>query len=446
MIAQQLLSYIREQLQKGASYKNIKTSLITAGWKEIDVEQAFASLNQNPIQPTSQTSPLRRPSLVGVKKLLTDSVDLYKRNLRTFWGIMIVPTAAMILATSLLGIFKRELSSVGFLSFIVIAILSFVIQAWGYVALLYGIKDSGQNIGIKESFKRGQGKILSYVWVIFLVLFITNGGFFLFLVPGIVFSVWFSFATFVLVSENLKGMTALLKSREYVKGRWLAIFGRLLPIFFLSVLFTFGPALILYFSGLPFIVISFILSLILFIFMPLFVTYLYFLYGNLRCAKGEFTFSPRTRSKLILIIVGLLGVILGPIIMMVTGFASGLLIGLLVSQKNLNLDKIDLTHDRKKELFQPDQSSGQRDTEKLQRDSQRTSHLLKIQHALTRYYDDKGSYPPLLTRLISEYLPEGLNHQGIFDYQYRDLQNGQDYELCIDFEAKQRKCFTSEIK
>jgi len=51
---------------------------------------------------------------------------------------------------------------------------------WGQLALICAIKDSGENIGVIESYRRAWRKILSYWWVTFLTTSIVLGGSFLF--------------------------------------------------------------------------------------------------------------------------------------------------------------------------------------------------------------------------------------------------------------------------
>jgi len=53
MINQQLLDYIKQQLQQGASREIITNNLISQGWQQSDVNEAFVSIN-SPISPTPQ--------------------------------------------------------------------------------------------------------------------------------------------------------------------------------------------------------------------------------------------------------------------------------------------------------------------------------------------------------------------------------------------------------
>ncbi|MFA5937245.1 MAG: hypothetical protein WC822_05230, partial [Candidatus Paceibacterota bacterium] len=53
------------------------------------------------------------------------------------------------------------------------------------------------------------------------------GGFILLVIPGIIFSIWFSFTTYAVVLDNARGTAALSASKKLVVGRWWAVLVRL---------------------------------------------------------------------------------------------------------------------------------------------------------------------------------------------------------------------------
>ncbi|MCM8804908.1 MAG: hypothetical protein NC833_06605 [Candidatus Omnitrophica bacterium] len=58
----------------------------------------------------------------------------------------------------------------------------------------------------------------------------------LFIVPGILFFIWFSLAIFILVFEERKGFDALFRSKHLVKGKFWEILLRLLtPVLIIAV-------------------------------------------------------------------------------------------------------------------------------------------------------------------------------------------------------------------
>lgn len=62
MTNQQLLDYIKQQLQQGVNREQIKSSLMTNGWQEQDIEEGFNSVNTPVLPGQSPTTPIN-PSI-----------------------------------------------------------------------------------------------------------------------------------------------------------------------------------------------------------------------------------------------------------------------------------------------------------------------------------------------------------------------------------------------
>ncbi|HEX5772811.1 MAG TPA: hypothetical protein VFY07_00700 [Geomobilimonas sp.] len=161
---------------------------------------------------------------------------------------------------------------------------------------LYGVADD--QLGLRDALARGHGIVLPLMWVGCLTGFVIGGGFMLFVLPGIIFMVWFFFAQFILVDEDVHGMDALLKSREYVRGEWFNVALRLLPVWVASVLIGMIP------------LVGPILGVI---FFPFAMIYHYLLYRDLRGMKGEVLFSCGTADKLAWPGVALAGYVIVPL-------------------------------------------------------------------------------------------------------------------------------------
>lgn len=231
------------------------------GWQKNDINEAFVIPSNNSAlcsQPLTTQRVLN--SLPGAKAILSQAWALYKQRLGTFLGVMIIPTLVLIVIVPLFvgselleSKFLYSKFSAGASGFSVVAakvsfLIIFISQLWGETALLYAIKDSQEGIGVVEAYRRGWHKIFSYLWLSFLAGFIIIGGFLLFVIPGIIFAVWFGVAAFVLIAEDLKGMNALLNSREYVRGKWGDVFWRLIFISVLSFIIGIIPIFIFSFS------------------------------------------------------------------------------------------------------------------------------------------------------------------------------------------------------
>ena len=175
---------------------------------------------------------------------------------------------------------------------------------WGGAALVFAVAD--ETIGVRDSLVKGWERLGSFVWVYSLAGFIIGGGFFLFVVPGVIFYVWFFFCQFVLAAEGDRGMAALLKSKEYVKGRWLDVFFRVFVLWIISVVAGMIP-----FAG----------SVLSLLFVPFSMIYHYRIYAELREIRGEVEVPATGNDRNIWLWVGLLGhlVFFGLILMAVLG-------------------------------------------------------------------------------------------------------------------------------
>lgn len=194
----------------------------------------------------------------------------------------------------------------------------FLSQAWGQTALLYAIKDSREKIGVIESYRRGWRKIVSYWWLSFLAGLINFGGFLLLIVPGIIISVWFSLAAYILVAENLTGMNALLKSREYVRGKWSGVLWRFLFIWGILVILLAVLSPIFSLLKIPPIGLEIGRFVVWLFLTPLAITYSFLIYNSLKAFKGNFAFVPTTGNKTAFIIIGIIGILSIPVVLFLT--------------------------------------------------------------------------------------------------------------------------------
>jgi len=105
-------------------------------------------------------------------------------------------------------------------------IITIIINAWTSVSLLFVIRERGRIVKIKEALVWGWHKMFSYLWISILIGLIVALGFILLIIPGIIFAVWYSFSTYILVAEDRKGIDALKRSKEVVRGFWWKVLWR----------------------------------------------------------------------------------------------------------------------------------------------------------------------------------------------------------------------------
>lgn len=354
-------------------------------------------------------SPLQEPT-----ELLSEAWELYKAKWKTFLGIVIAPILLILFIFLVFGIGAFGASffsfsflefsvanfitySVGFVLILVLFLTIFIIQIWSQAALIYAIKENGE-IGIKEAYRKSKSKIKQFFWVSLLAGFITMGGFVFFAIPGFIFAIWFSFAAYIVIMEELRGMDAILKSREYVRNYWWPVFWRFLFINLIMI----GVMIIAALASMLIPLVADIVSIIL---TPLIMIYGYLVYQNLKRIKGDFEFRPSQGLKKKFIAVGILGFIIIPL----------LLTSVVLVSLNSAKDKA--------------------------MDAARRSDMAQVKIGLIIYYDEQGEYPKSLDKLSNIKHTDPKTKE---PYEYRQLDNGKDYEICVQFEEKGRECFYSE--
>lgn len=243
--------------------------------------------------------------LPSVYELMSQSLIIYRTRFRTLTAIAVIPLLVFIPSLSISNASLNKLGNLGLAALLVVA---FFILGWSYTALLFAVSDPQSAVGFKVAYRRGLSKAIPYWWISFLIGLIGFGGLVLFVLPGVLFFIWFALAAYILVSENLRGMNALLKSKEYVKGYWFPVFWRLL-VFFIFFSIPYIPQAV--FERLGYDLVSNILLYIYFpIVTPIAAIYGFLIYKNLRSIKGEFSFTPRVGQKIKYIITGLVGILL----------------------------------------------------------------------------------------------------------------------------------------
>ena len=170
--------------------------------------------------------------LISISAIVKQGWELYIANLPNF----LLPIVIMLIIPAIIILFEYY-KYFNLIVFILIFAVSIFISLWISVFLIELINKAyhKEKIDIKYLYSIAFQKIPSYLWVSFLSGLVIMLGFFLLIIPFIIFAVWFAFAPYinVLESKNNKSLAALKSSRELVRGRWGKTFWRLLlpPLF-----------------------------------------------------------------------------------------------------------------------------------------------------------------------------------------------------------------------
>ena len=152
--------------------------------------------------------------------------------------------------------------------FVVLTLISIVIGLWSQTAKYFAIIKMGNSE--KEIFILGYKNMCRYFLISFVVGLIILGGAVLIVIPAIIFGVWFSFSTFLVLDKNLGIKVALKTSKAMVYGRFWKVLGRS----FVFLIFTFLISLIV-------VIIPYAGSFLVSFVSPLFILPFYLLYKDL---------------------------------------------------------------------------------------------------------------------------------------------------------------------
>lgn len=195
--------------------------------------------------------------------------------------------------------------------FAVLAIM--VVMLWSYVALFCVIKDYRERIGIREAYQSSWKQLSAFVWLNLLIGLVTFGATIPLIIPGIVLGIWFSFALFILVDEKRRGSEALFASREYVRGAWWAVLGRMFFLTLLGLIFVgiiYIPIILT--AGQPAAaqnILQFVNLIFSIVWGPFALAYLYSIYQALKKQKGTVQVAVTGGRKVGLVLLTIWGIL-----------------------------------------------------------------------------------------------------------------------------------------
>jgi len=168
-------------------------------------------------------------------------------------------------------------------------VIAFLFSYVAQVAMMYFVWDKEKNISIIQALRRAK----SVAWGLFLLSLMV--GIFvllwslLLIIPGIIMSVYYSLATWVLIVEKRSGLSAIRRSQELVRGNWWAVFGRNFSLGFLVWLLVAIPGIFVESNSANEGVYGMLTNALLLLFTPFMVAYSYNIYKDLVKIKSSQT-------------------------------------------------------------------------------------------------------------------------------------------------------------
>jgi hypothetical protein len=217
-------------------------------------------------------------ALRSIGSLFSDSWKLYKERWQVLVEIVLLPTLVVMLGYVLLSL-GLPFSILGGL----IVSIGYVIFAFSMLPVIFSLHHTA---GTDASYKATIGWFWPFVWVTILEALAVMGGFMMLIIPGIWLSIALMLVAYVFVIEHRRGVDALRQSKDYIKGYWWAVMGRvlLLGLIFLVATIVIEIPITIIAGNAARVLVTMALTLF---FVPFSAIYHYIIFENLRALKPE---------------------------------------------------------------------------------------------------------------------------------------------------------------
>lgn len=235
----------------------------------------------------------------SVGQMVKQAWELYKSRAKTLTLIALVGAVVIAIASAIfLG--KTVLMGtnavpqgtdwlVMLVWFVIVVVVSVLQQA----ALISAVS-SPATPAVGASYSAAWQKFGPYLWTTILASIAIGIGFILLIIPGVIVAVWFAMAMYIVMLEGKSGVAALSASKAYVSGRWFKVFGYLLAMAGVVIVFSIICSIITgilsaistELGSLVNLVLNLVLNLVV---MPWMMAYGYLLYQALRSTPAPTT-------------------------------------------------------------------------------------------------------------------------------------------------------------
>ena len=236
----ELLASVRERIDIGHAKPDIIRELIAAGYPEDRTEEIYEAATQYSSEQSFDATQNDTP-LIGYRALFTASWQLLKINWKVFVkafciaGALLVSMLVVIVAAVAAGVSVDSVQQaspamlVGFGIGVLVLILLFSVALTGVnFSIIRNLTALDRSETFSESVRWSFKNIVPIIILGLFIYLATQTGYLLFVIPGIAFVVYTYFAKYVLATQEVKGLDAMVRSTELVYGRFWGVLGRLL--------------------------------------------------------------------------------------------------------------------------------------------------------------------------------------------------------------------------
>ena len=180
----------------------------------------------------------------GPLTLLKEAIAHFWVNKKLFATIYAAPAfLTLIVAYTEPVVDGGVISTAQWMTYILLLFFLIAVNILMGIAMTFAIANPA--LTTKQAYMGATGYFWKYLGLAFLAGIIVTVSFLLLIIPGIIVSTWLVFIYFVLLFEQRGIIDSLKQSREYVRGRWWKVFGRVVVLIFVSILFGIVLGLVL---------------------------------------------------------------------------------------------------------------------------------------------------------------------------------------------------------
>lgn len=170
--------------------------------------------------------------LIKAGDIISKSIALYRENWKLFFSYILlffIPTGVFQIIVAIMDQRPDTLWSVLFI--VAMMVLLVLVNIWFSVAFVRAIarRYTGQDAkDVRSELETAKPLFWPAVLASILAGLIILGGMILFIIPGIIFSIWYAFVLYAVALDNNTATGSLKASKDLVTGRWWSVFWRLL--------------------------------------------------------------------------------------------------------------------------------------------------------------------------------------------------------------------------
>jgi hypothetical protein len=245
----ELIEAVKERIILGHAKENIRDELIAAGYDDQSIEKVYTHAyteiypesvgNSGSKDAASAKAILSNRAAVDGQAVLPNASTLFGNGwvfLLSRLDLLLVLGLPLAIAAIFMFVFESPDTAnqnlILGISSIAVGLIALIAYLYMWATSIYIVanKNTGNGASISEAFPWARRNVGGLIWINILAALVTMGGFLLFIIPGIILSFYLYSAQYVFAKEGVRGIPALLRSRDLVKGNVLALSGRVIVL------------------------------------------------------------------------------------------------------------------------------------------------------------------------------------------------------------------------